>query len=180
MKMKIRIKNGSKSKLKIKSRKSYMIHVILPQHLQLLASAPREVHLEIAGPVTQHSILDALETRYPALRGAVRDHVTQKRRPMVRLFRLRRGCVARFARRGSSRIRRIRGRSVLHHRSYCRRIECLDHRHSGKRLQCLNHPNHCLRFFSLRATNLVRSVNTTFAICAAPDAPNAARILSCA
>jgi len=63
-----------------------MIHVILPQHLQLLASAPREVHLEIAGPVTQHSILDALETRYPALRGAVRDHVTQKRLPMVRFF----------------------------------------------------------------------------------------------
>ena len=63
-----------------------MLRVILPQHLQLLATAPREVHLDIAGPATQASILDALEARYPALRGAIRDHVTQKRRPMVRFF----------------------------------------------------------------------------------------------
>ena len=63
-----------------------MVRVILPQHLQFLASAPREVHLEIAGPVTQLSILDALEARYPALGGTLRDHVTHKRRPMVRFF----------------------------------------------------------------------------------------------
>ena len=63
-----------------------MIRVILPQHLQVLASAPREVHLDVPGPVTQCSILDALETKHPGLRGAVREHVTLKRRPMVRFF----------------------------------------------------------------------------------------------
>ena len=63
-----------------------MIRVILPQHLQVLASAPREVTLEVVSPVTQRTILDVLEARYPALRGTIRDHVTQKRRPMVRFF----------------------------------------------------------------------------------------------
>jgi hypothetical protein len=63
-----------------------MVRVVLPQHLQVLASAPREVTLEVAGVVTQRSILDALEARYPMLRGTVRDHVTQKRRPLVRFF----------------------------------------------------------------------------------------------
>ena len=63
-----------------------MIRVILPQHLQILASAPREVTLDVAAPVTQRSILDALEARYPQLRGTVRDHTAQKRRPMVRFF----------------------------------------------------------------------------------------------
>jgi|SRR5437773_4581491 len=63
-----------------------MIRIILPQHLQVLASAPREVKLDISGTVTQRSILDALEAKYPTLRGTIRDHVTQKRRAMVRFF----------------------------------------------------------------------------------------------
>jgi sulfur-carrier protein len=63
-----------------------MIRVILPAHLRALASADREVHLDITGPVTQRTLLGALEARYPMLRGAIRDHVTQKRRPMVRFF----------------------------------------------------------------------------------------------
>ena len=63
-----------------------MIRVILPQHLRTLAGVGREVTLDVTGPVTQRSILDALEARYPMLRGTVRDHVTQKRRAMVRFF----------------------------------------------------------------------------------------------
>ena len=63
-----------------------MIRVILPQHLRTLANTGREVTVEVTGPVTQRSILDALEARYPMLRGTVRDHVTQKRRPLVRFF----------------------------------------------------------------------------------------------
>ena len=63
-----------------------MIRVVLPQHLRTLAGAGREVTLDVPGPVTQASILDALEARYPMLRGTVRDHVTKKRRPMVRFF----------------------------------------------------------------------------------------------
>jgi hypothetical protein len=63
-----------------------MIRVVLPQHLQVLASAPREVHLDVPAPITQRRILDALEKKYPALSGTLRDHVTQKRRPMVRFF----------------------------------------------------------------------------------------------
>ena len=63
-----------------------MIRVILPQHLQTLSGAGREVQLEVAAPVTQRAVLDALEARYPMLRGAVREHVTLKRRPMVRFF----------------------------------------------------------------------------------------------
>jgi len=63
-----------------------MIRVILPAHLQSLASADREVTLDVPPPATQRLVLDALEARYPMLRGTVRDHVTQKRRPMVRFF----------------------------------------------------------------------------------------------
>ena len=63
-----------------------MVRVILPQHLQVLASAPREVRLDVTGPITQRTVLDALEARYPSLRGTVRDHVTLKRRPLVRFF----------------------------------------------------------------------------------------------
>ena len=63
-----------------------MIRVMLPQHLQVLASAPREVQLDVAAPVTQRSILDALEARYPALRGTIREHGTDKRRALVRFF----------------------------------------------------------------------------------------------
>ena len=64
-----------------------MVRVILPAHLQILAQAPREVKLEgVAAPVTQRTILEALEAKYPMLRGTVREHVTLKRRAMVRFF----------------------------------------------------------------------------------------------
>jgi hypothetical protein len=63
-----------------------MIRVVLPAHLRTLARVNGEVTFEVAGPVTQRSILDALEGRYPMLRGTIRDHVTQKRRPFVRFF----------------------------------------------------------------------------------------------
>jgi len=63
-----------------------MIRVVLPQHLRVLARVDREVQLEVEGPVTQRSVLDALEARYPVLRGTIRDHGTQRRRPFVRFF----------------------------------------------------------------------------------------------
>jgi sulfur-carrier protein len=63
-----------------------MIRVWLPAHLQNLARAGREVELEVAGAVTQRSALDALEARFPMLCGTIRDHVTQQRRPFVRIF----------------------------------------------------------------------------------------------
>jgi hypothetical protein len=63
-----------------------MIRVILPQHLRTLAHAGSELTIEIEGPVTQRSVLDALEARYPMLRGTIRDHVTQQRRPFLRFF----------------------------------------------------------------------------------------------
>ncbi len=63
-----------------------MIRVILPQHLRTLAHVGSEVTLEVEGPVTQRSLLDALEVRYPMLRGTIRDHVTQQRRPFLRFF----------------------------------------------------------------------------------------------
>jgi hypothetical protein len=63
-----------------------MIRVILPTHLRGLANVTREVELHVDAPVTQRTILDALETAYPMLRGTIRDHVTQQRRPLVRFF----------------------------------------------------------------------------------------------
>jgi hypothetical protein len=63
-----------------------MIRVVLPAHLRNLAKAAGEVQLEVAGPVTQRSVLDALEGRYPMLRGTIRDQVTGQRRPFVRFF----------------------------------------------------------------------------------------------
>jgi sulfur-carrier protein len=63
-----------------------VIRVILPQHLRTLAHAGSEVQLEVEGPVTQRSVLDALEARYPMLRGTIRDQVTQQRRPFLRFF----------------------------------------------------------------------------------------------
>ena len=63
-----------------------MIRVVLPAHLRTLARVDGEVTLHIDGPVTQRSMLDALEARYPMLRGTVRDHVTLKRRAFVRFF----------------------------------------------------------------------------------------------
>jgi sulfur-carrier protein len=63
-----------------------MIRIVLPAHLRKLARVDREVELEVAGPITQRAILDALEARYPMLRGTIRDHVTQRRRAFVRFF----------------------------------------------------------------------------------------------
>ncbi len=63
-----------------------MIRVVLPPHLRTLARADGKVELQVDGPVTQRSVLDALEARYPMLRGTIRDHVTQKRRPFLRFF----------------------------------------------------------------------------------------------
>ena len=63
-----------------------MIRVVLPQHLQTLARVGSEVALEVAGPPTLGSLLDALEERYPVLRGTIRDHTTHKRRAFVRFF----------------------------------------------------------------------------------------------
>jgi sulfur-carrier protein len=63
-----------------------MIRVALPPHLRTLAHVDGEVTLEVEGPVTQRSVLDALEARYPMLRGTIRDHVTSERRPFLRFF----------------------------------------------------------------------------------------------
>lgn len=63
-----------------------MIRVELPQHLRTLAHVGREVEIEVEGRVTQRSVLDALEARYPMLRGTIRDHVTLQRRPFLRFF----------------------------------------------------------------------------------------------
>ena len=63
-----------------------MIRVVLPAHLRKLAHVDGEVTFDVEGRVTQRSVLDALEARYPTLRGTIRDHVTQRRRPFVRFF----------------------------------------------------------------------------------------------
>ena len=63
-----------------------MIHVIVPTHLRTLAKINGEVLLDVAAPVTQRAILDALEARYPTLRGTVREHEKQQRRPLLRVF----------------------------------------------------------------------------------------------
>jgi sulfur-carrier protein len=63
-----------------------VIRVLLPAHLRTLARIGGEVTLEVEGPVTRRSILDALEARYPMLRGTIRDQVTEQRRPYVRFF----------------------------------------------------------------------------------------------
>src|SRR5712692_590334 len=63
-----------------------MIRVVLPPHLRALAGVDNEVLLDVEGQVTQRSLLDAVEASYPMLRGTIRDHVTQRRRPFVRFF----------------------------------------------------------------------------------------------
>jgi hypothetical protein len=63
-----------------------VIRVILPAHLRALARVDGEVSFDITGEVTQRAVLDALESRYPMLRGTIRDHITQRRRPYVRFF----------------------------------------------------------------------------------------------
>ncbi len=63
-----------------------MIRVALPYHLRKLADIDGEVQIEVAAPVTQRAVLDALEARYPALCGTIRDHVTRQRKPFLRFF----------------------------------------------------------------------------------------------
>jgi hypothetical protein len=63
-----------------------MIRVVLPAHLRTLASVGSELELDVAAPVTQRRILDALEARYPMLCGTIREHTTHRRRPLVRFF----------------------------------------------------------------------------------------------
>jgi sulfur-carrier protein len=63
-----------------------MIRVVLPHHLRTLARVGEEVSVEVKGPVTQRSVLDALEAHYPVLRGTIRGHTTQQRRPFIRFF----------------------------------------------------------------------------------------------
>jgi molybdopterin synthase sulfur carrier subunit len=63
-----------------------MIRVVLPAHLRTLARVGEQVEVQVDGPITQRSVLDALEANYPVLRGTIRDHVTRRRRPFVRFF----------------------------------------------------------------------------------------------
>ena len=63
-----------------------MVRVVLPAHLRTLAQTSEEVTLDVTPPATQRAVLDALETRYPVLRGTIRDHLTKKRRAYVRFF----------------------------------------------------------------------------------------------
>jgi hypothetical protein len=63
-----------------------MIRVVLPQHLRILAGINGEAQLDVAEPVTLRAVLDALELRYPMLRGTIRDHTTKERRAMIRFF----------------------------------------------------------------------------------------------
>jgi sulfur-carrier protein len=63
-----------------------MIRVVLPYHLRSLARVEGEVHLEVSGSITQRTVIDALEARYPMLRGTIRDHDSGKRRPFVRFY----------------------------------------------------------------------------------------------
>jgi molybdopterin synthase sulfur carrier subunit len=63
-----------------------MIRVILPQHLRVLANVGREIQVDVTGPVCVRTIIDAIEARYPMLAGTIRNHVTLKRRPLVRFF----------------------------------------------------------------------------------------------
>ena len=63
-----------------------MIRVVLPHHLRTLANVGREVELRVEGPTTLGLVLDTLEAQYPMLRGTIRDHVTQQRRPFIRFF----------------------------------------------------------------------------------------------
>lgn len=63
-----------------------MVRVVLPLHLRRLARVDGEVQIDVEGPVTVRLVLDAIEARYPMLQGTIRDHVTQRRRPLLRFF----------------------------------------------------------------------------------------------
>src|SRR5262249_27426943 len=68
------------------ARRRHMVRVVLPYHLRNLAHVGAEVTLDVAAPITQRSVLDAVEARYPMLCGTIRDHVTKERRPLLRFF----------------------------------------------------------------------------------------------
>lgn len=68
------------------SEQAAVVHVVLPYHLQTLAGTGGEVTLKVSPPVTRTTVLDSLESRYPMLRGTVRDHATGERRPLIRFF----------------------------------------------------------------------------------------------
>jgi molybdopterin synthase sulfur carrier subunit len=70
----------------MRDSQSIMIRIILPHHLRELAGVPGEIQLEVPSPLTQRTLLDALESRYPMLRGTIRDQITHQRRPLVRFF----------------------------------------------------------------------------------------------
>ena len=89
-----------------------MIRVVLPWHLRNLAQVDSEVMLAVSHPVTQRSVLDALEAAYPVLRGTIRDHDTARRRPFLRFFACEEDSVARAARFATARGRRKRERAI--------------------------------------------------------------------
>ena len=108
-----------------------MIRVVLPYHLRMLAQVGVEVQLAVAGPVTQRSVLDALEARYPMLRGTIRDHVTGQRRPMLRFFACAGGSVPRAGGRSAARRGCVGGGAVFRCRGHCGRLEQFSQSHSG-------------------------------------------------
>ena len=109
-----------------------MIRVMLPAHLRTLAHVDGEVKLDVEGPATQRSVLDALEARYPMLRGTIRDHVTQ-RAPAVRaVLRLRGGSVARAAGYRPARRGRVGDGAVSHRRGDCRRLALGSHGNTAR------------------------------------------------
>ena len=63
-----------------------MIRIVLPQHLRVLANVDREIQIDVAQPVTQRAIINAIEAKYPVLKGTIRDRHTMQRRPLVRFF----------------------------------------------------------------------------------------------
>ena len=99
-----------------------MIRVVLPAHLRALAHVDGEVHLDITGPVTQRSVLDALEARYPVLRGTIRGHDGGPRRAFIRFFACELDPVPRPARRPAARCCRRRDRALSRRRRHGRRI----------------------------------------------------------
>ena len=103
-----------------------MIRVVLPSHLRTLAQVGREVELQVEGPVTQRSVLDALEAAYPVLRGTIRDQVTQQRRPFMRFFATGQGSIPGTAGCPAARCGRNGRRTPQDCGGHCRRIACHD------------------------------------------------------
>ena len=99
-----------------------MIRVVLPPHLRTLARVEGEVSIEVEGAVTQRSVLDALEARYPMLRGTIRDHVTQERRPFLRFFACEEDLSHEFAGCAAARGGRIGQGAIPDHRRHCGRL----------------------------------------------------------